>query len=372
MFTKILVPMDGSELSEAILPCVAYLARRLDIPVELVSIVDAGTPTVAYEAASPGIVQYQSRLPFISYAADEQYYTGVPGRAAPEDDPSVRSRYQYDSFDQNVGKEPGEDMIEVQVWLYERASWLGQQGVSVVESEVVAAIGKPSEEIIEYADLHNCDLIAMATHDRNLLGQALRGSVTNAVIRSSPVPVIAITPEKQKGDLGQSVALSSVLVPLDGSPFAESVLPYVENLAVRLGLEVVLVQALGLDEVLPPAGAGGTTTVPQGSRNIPMDTTPEQVATTDASRYLENIAERLGGIGIKARWEVITGGAAQDIAKMAQNTPDSMIALASHSRSGISRWVTGSVAEELLRGSGSPVLIISSKLADGKEESQTR
>jgi nucleotide-binding universal stress UspA family protein len=345
MFTKILVPLDGSELSEAILPGVAYLAKRLDIPVELVSIVDAGTPPVAYEAVTPGVVQYQSRLPFISYAADEQYYTSVPSREVLESDPSVRSRYQYDYFDQNVGKEPGEDMIEVQVWLNERASWLGQQGVSVVESTVIAVIGKPSEGIIEYADLHNCDLIAMATHDRNLLGQALRGSVTNAVIRSSPVPVIAITPEKQKGHLGQSAELSSVLVPLDGSSFAESILPYVENLAERLGLEVVLVQALRSDE---------------------------QEAAREASRYLENIAERLGGIGIKVRWEVITGDAAQEIAKMAQQAPDTMIALASHSRSGISRWVTGSVAEELLRESGNPVLIISSKLAEGEEESPVR
>jgi nucleotide-binding universal stress UspA family protein len=338
MFTKILVPMDGSELSEAILPGVAYLAKRLDIPVELVSIVDAGTPPVAHEAATPGIVRH----PFISYAADERSYTGVPGRRVLESDPSVRSAYQ---FDQDVGKEPAEDMIEVQVWLDERASWLGQQGVSVVESKVVAAIGKPSEGIIEYADLHNCDLIAMATHDRNLLGQALRGSVTNAVIRSSPVPVIAITPEKQQGHLGQAVELSSVLVPLDGSPFAEAVLPYAENLAERLGLEVVLVQALRSDE---------------------------QEAAREASRYLENIAERLGGVGIKARWEIITGDAAQEIAKMAQQTPDTMIALASHSRSGISRWVTGSVAEELLRESGNPVLVISSKLAEGEEEGQAQ
>jgi nucleotide-binding universal stress UspA family protein len=318
MFTKILVPMDGSELSEAILPRVAYLAKRLDIPVELVSIVDAGTPPVAHEAASPGIVRYQGRFPFISYAADEQYYTGVP-------------------FDQNVGKEPAEDMIEVQVWLDERASWLGQQGVSVVESKVVAASGRPSEGIIEYADLHSCDLIAMATHDRSLLGQALRGSVTNAVIRSSAVPVIAITPEKQKGHLGQFGELSSVLVPLDGSPFAEAILPYVENLAGRLGLEVVLVQAL---------------------------TSDERETAREASQYLESIAERLGGIGIKARWEVIAGDAVQEIAKLAQQAPDTMIALASHSRSGISRWVAGSVAEELLRESGNPVLIISSKLAE--------
>ncbi len=74
MFTKNLVPLDCSELSEAILPGVAYLAKRLDIPVELVSIVDAGTPPVAHEAATPGIVRH----PFISYAADERTTLASP------------------------------------------------------------------------------------------------------------------------------------------------------------------------------------------------------------------------------------------------------------------------------------------------------
>lgn len=368
MFTKILVPMDGSEVSEAILPSVAYLAKRLDIPVELLSIIDPGSAPVAHEAATPGIVRYQARFPFISYAADERYYTGNPAQSARIVTPTVRSQYQYDYAEQDVKGDKAEEMVEAQKWLDERASWLEQQGVSVVESKVAAAIGKPSEGIIEYADLHSCDLIAMATHDRNLLGQALRGSITNMVIRSSLVPVMAMTPEKQTSSQDGPVTLSSVLVPLDGSPFAESVLPYVENLAVRLGLEVVLVQVLGFEETFPPAGGAA---VPQGEINLQMDTTPEEVAATDANQYLENVAARLGGMGLNIRWEVIRGDAAQDIAKLAQRMPDNMIALASHSRSGVSRWVTGSVAEELLRASGDPVLIISSELAENEEGRQT-
>jgi nucleotide-binding universal stress UspA family protein len=73
-------------------------------------------------------------------------------------------------------------------------------------------------------------------------------------------------------------------------------------------------------------------------------------------------------MGLKARWEIIRGDPAQDIAGLAQRTPNTMIALASHSRSGIPRWVTGSVAEELLRASSDPVLIISSELVEGEEE----
>lgn len=367
MFTKILVPMDGSEISEAILPSVAYLAKRLDIPVELLSIIDPGTAPVAHEVATPGVVRYQSRFPFISYAADERYYTGNPAQSARIVTPTVRSQYQYDYSDQDIKGGKAEEMMEAQNWLDERASWLEQQGVSVLESKVAGAIGKPSEGIIEYAGLHSCDLIAMATHDRNLLGQALRGSVTNMVIRSSPVPVMAMTPEKQDTPQDQSVTLSRVLVPLDGSPFAESVLPYVENLAGRLGLEVVLVQVLGFDETFPPAGGAA---VPHDAINPQMDTTPEEVAATDANQYLESVAKRLGGRGMKARWEVIRGDPAQNIAKLSQETPDNMIALASHSRSGISRWVTGSVAEELLRTSGDPVLIISSEAVEDEEERQ--
>jgi hypothetical protein len=83
----------------------------------------------------------------------------------------------------------------------------------------------PVEEILCLADQDNCDLIAIATHDRNLLVQAIQGSVTNEVIRSGQLPVLAVSPHKSETTSGCSVALTNILVPLDGSPPAEAVLP---------------------------------------------------------------------------------------------------------------------------------------------------
>jgi nucleotide-binding universal stress UspA family protein len=65
-----------------------------------------------------------------------------------------------------------------------------------VRAEGMVSVGNdPAEEILRRAREENFNLIAMATHDRNLLGQAIRGSVANEVVRSASVPVLAVTPE---------------------------------------------------------------------------------------------------------------------------------------------------------------------------------
>jgi nucleotide-binding universal stress UspA family protein len=87
------------------------------------------------------------------------------------------------------------------------------------------------------------------------------------------------------------------------------------------------------------------------------------VPVAEATSYLQDIAARLGNKGLDVRREVLLGGTARKIAELAQATPNNIIALASHGRSGIARWVMGSLAEELLRASGDPVLVIPSALA---------
>jgi nucleotide-binding universal stress UspA family protein len=226
---------------------------------------------------------------------------------------------------------------------------------------VVGVGDRPAEEILQLASEHGCDLIAMATHDRNLLGQAIKGSVTNEVIRASSMSVLAVTPEKAKGASGQPVAISRLLVPLDGSPFAEAVLPYVEHLAQKLSLEVLLVRVLGTSDVYPvPAGGYA----PMTPATADLYTQAEAAAEEDAAQYLQRVAARLGDQGLNAQWQVLRGGASHRIGLLAQAKPQSMIALASHGRSGITRWVLGSVAEELLRETGEPVLVVPSAIAN--------
>jgi nucleotide-binding universal stress UspA family protein len=370
MFTKMLVPLDGSEISGGILPWVSHMAKNLDIPVLLLSIIDPDNPTLPHQITTPGVVRYQGRLPFLSFAADEQHYTGVPAESARGDLPTAPSKYQYDYADNNPQNGAVGEMSDMEEWLRERASFLERQGVNVLEEKVVAAHDRPSRVILQFAEDYGCDFIAMASHDRNLLEQIFKGSVTSEVIRSSRIPVMALTPEKRAETPDQTIGLSSLSVLLDGSQFAEAVLPYVESLASRLSLEIVLIRWL-TKEQLHPAFVG------TGSDLLNADTLRAQIErelteeASEAEQYLQSITDRLNEEGLNARWDIprISGGSAKS--ELTERCTESMIMLASHGRTGVFRWLEGSVAEELLKGSGSgcPLMIIPPVLAQ-QDESQ--
>lgn len=318
MFEKALVPLDGSDVSLGILPYVSYLAKRLDIPVALALVV------------SPDDLE----------ASGEVTMSDRPGL------PIARSA--VDALD------------EAKSWAYRFASQLNQQGI--VTETVVSTGDEPAEEILRLADQQGCDFIAMATRDRNLLSQAIGGSVTNQVVRSARVPVLAIAPEKSNIEQGQEIALSRALIPLDGSSFGESVLPYVEYLAQKLSLELVLLRILQLSDVYPPLADAPMAADPGSAR---VQAIAEEAAEAEIVRYLEERTARLTGKGINARWQMIRGDTpARRVADLAQEYSDNMIALASHGRSGVARWVMGSVAEELIRATGDLVLVIPSELAE--------
>ena len=318
MFEKVLVPLDGSEVSLGILPHVSYLAQRLDIPVVLALVV---SPDDIEGSGEPTLTD-RSGLPIARSAVDP--------------------------------------LDEAKGWIHRFASQLGQKGI--LTETMVATGDDPAEEILRLADQQGCDFIAMATRDRNLLSQAFRGSVTNEVVRSARVPVLAIAPEKSDIAPGQQAALSRVIVPLDGSSFGEAVLPYVEDLARRLSLELVLLRILQLENVYPPLG-GTPMAADPGSAQV--QAMAEEVTEEEITRYLEEVTARLARKGLNARWQMIRGVTpAHRVADLAREYPDNMIALTSHGRSGVARWVLGSAAEELIRATGDPVLVIPSEVAE--------
>ena len=300
MFTRALVPLDDSDVSPGILPHVSSLAQGLDLALVLLTVVDPDA------------------------SAEQQ-------RAAEQ---------RLDSF----------------------ARGLHQMGL---QAEAVVALGnQPAAEILRQVEQQRCDLVAIATRDRNLLGQAVMGSVTNQVVRSAPAPVLAVTPEKREQPADQTRA-TSILVPLDGSSFAEAVLPYVEFLARKLDLSVVLVRVLRYNEVYPPLVSSDMAALPRTAEVLGE---AERALEDEIIAYLQGLAGKLGGQGLNARWEVLRGPVSSGIATLVRELPDSIIALASRGRSGLLRWVLGSVAEELLRGTGNPVLIIPSTVAGEDED----
>lgn len=142
-----------------------------------------------------------------------------------------------------------------------------------------------------------------------------------------------------------------VLVPLDGSEVAEQVLPCVARLS-RPNAEVTLLRAVASASQL--AASAGAAPVP-----AMMDLV--QIADDgrrEAQAYLEGVAAQLRKQGLRSRLVVALGGAADAIARAAEETAVDVIAMTTHGRGGIERAVFGSVADAVVRSSTRPVFLV--------------
>lgn len=164
--------------------------------------------------------------------------------------------------------------------------------------------------------------------------------------------------------------LSKVLVPLDGSELAEAVLPYVEEVCRRCEpVEVVLLQVV----TLPSGRSGGVFRV---VGEDPTELVPESAADLEAARFpiyrdqaiasaraevetaLARATKRLCDGGLKVRIEVGFGRPAEEIIDFAEREGMELIVMATHGRSGLSRWIIGSVADKVLHGTHLPILLV--------------
>lgn len=135
-----------------------------------------------------------------------------------------------------------------------------------------------------------------------------------------------------------------ILVPLDGSPLAEAILPEVVDLARHHGAEVLLLR-VALVHTLPG-----------------VDQTEAQVrAVEEAEGYLAEVERRLAAQGVPVSGAVRYGRAVEEILDHAESKRADLIAMSTHGRSGIRRFMLGSVAEAVLRAAPVPVLLLRGK-----------
>jgi nucleotide-binding universal stress UspA family protein len=135
-----------------------------------------------------------------------------------------------------------------------------------------------------------------------------------------------------------------ILVPLDGSRVAEAVLPHATELARLHDGEVVLLR-------VELASNYGTE----------MVTEAERQAVEEARRYLTDVAASLREARVRVSTAVVPYGyAPEQILAQANLTGADLIAMATHGRTGVGRWMLGSVAEKVLRAAVTPVLLVRS------------
>jgi nucleotide-binding universal stress UspA family protein len=143
-----------------------------------------------------------------------------------------------------------------------------------------------------------------------------------------------------------------IMVPLDGSELAECVFPHLETIVKGCDSpEVIIVQAVEPLSVPYGIEMWQFTSVKQ----VEVFETHQKA---EAEKYLKNITARLKKSGINARAEIIYGKAGEVLSDYATKNKVDLVIIATHGRSGISRWVFGSVADRLVHSVRAPVLIV--------------
>jgi nucleotide-binding universal stress UspA family protein len=303
MYSKLLVPLDGSRFSEAILPYALTFAKTLHVPVDLLHVIEPERVEVesARVARSNRMVEAELR------EINERYLTGVAR-----------------SFGQTV----------------------------TVRAAV--QMGNPPEVIVDRGAAEEGVLIAMSTHGRSGFRRWYLGSVTEKVLHASKDPLLIVRGKEQGASVVEEASLKTILVPLDGSPLAERVLPHVAAVARELKLKVVLMRVYSL--------AALTYTEDSIEEGSPIDVAAlTDTLNSEVQRYLEVKAAELKDEGVQnISREMFVGDAAGKIVDLAHQVPDSLVAMCTHGRSGIKRWVLGNITDRVVRHCGSPVLVVRS------------
>lgn len=222
----------------------------------------------------------------------------------------------------------------------------GAQGKVKVEAEVL--LGKPATEILRYADERRMSLVAVASRGRSGRGPWLLGAIAAKVLRATDRPVLLIRAPARDMALQEKRLVKRILMPLDGSRVGEAAIPCAETLARTLGAELFLFH------VVEPV------TVWAGFEGGAYHTAPQDEARQKASAiaYLQGIGGRLREKGLSASSAIASGSVADQIIDYATTKAIDLIAMSTHGRSGITRWVFGSVTDKVLHAGDTPVLTV--------------
>ena len=296
MYKKLLVPLDGSATAEAVLPYAEALAAGFKASVELVSAMDIGAMA--------------THMP-----TDKVHHLDA--------------------------------MIEAEEGNCARYLEKIAKTFFRVPTECRMVRGHAAETILEASSKEPDTLIVMATHGRSGAKRWLLGSVAEKVLRGTTHPLFLVRAAAAQ-ESPQRI-INSIVVPLDGSALAEKILPTVCNWAQALDVEVTLIRAFEF-----PASAY------YGSKDeLPDYDQFREQARRQAADYLKEKEDFLVREGVRTVSIVtIEGSAADEVIGYARTAPRAVIAMSTHGRTGIQRWLLGSVTEKVVRHGDDPVLVV--------------
>lgn len=294
MYDKILVPLDGSELAEVSLPYAEELASRLGSEITLI---------------------------YLSPSENNPYY-------------NVRKLY----LDNIVNTTKGECK-----------ELCPEPELKAINIKSAMLVGNVGEEIVHYADNEDMGLIVLATHGRSGIKKWAMGSVASKVITGTRRPVMLIRAREGATGAAKKGTIDKMLLPLDGSAESESILPHALMIASNFKSDVVLLQSISLAYPTYTADAFAYVTYTDQQ----MD-----AMKTSSLNYLEKIAAAFREKGIETRCDVRFGSAAEEIINYAEEIEADLVAMTTHGRSGIGRWLFGSTTIRMVKGGNTNLLLV--------------
>jgi nucleotide-binding universal stress UspA family protein/predicted transcriptional regulator len=193
-------------------------------------------------------------------------------------------------------------------------------------------------------------ILVMATHGRGRIGRMIYGSVVDQILSRATMAVLLVSPTSEH--LLPSDGPFRILVPLDGSAFAEEILPLLQNLARSVDVELLV---LRVAETIELRIHGDECVRCRLARDRGEEPDLEYVR---AGKYIGEVADRLRRSGLIVASKMIVGSATAEISRLACERHVDLIAMATHGRTGLARLVMGSVAMATLQQSHVPVLMI--------------
>ena len=299
MYKTLLVPLDGSVFSAHALPVAAALAKRTDATVHVLLVNDPSTyiPFVPGEVAVP------------VYDAD-----------------LVRERRAAD-----------------QAMLDREVATLQADGVRAVGALVDGTV---IESIVEYGQQVASELTVMTTHGRGGFARLRLGSVTTSYLTRATTPVLLVRGSGSALEAPPVLPSGTLLCTLDGSPFAERMLPHAASFADACGMTMALF-SVTMPHAVP--------TAPFGAEMLLADPAMLELEEHDRTEYLQRMAAACPpGTTTHCVLDMAAGRA---ILEEAEKLHAGAIAMATHGRGGVARLVLGSVTDEIIRHASLPVLV---------------
>ena len=311
MFERILIPLDGSELAEMVLPYGKELASRL------------GSEIILYHA-----YRHEHR----------------------------EQKHMHQAYLDRVAETVKRNMRK------------GKAGDTEIKVTMKVQAAEPAENICKLVDKNKVDLIVMtAVSASGLKIGKMLGSVADHICRTVPSPVLLIRPKSFHRTEGRKSLISKIMVPLDGSNLSKLALPIAEELAAKLKAPITLFQMASL--FYPYTGHDYVNGIEYTRINEHQEQMIEynyaQSNEGEERRVLDEVIaleNELREKGLTAEHNVISGiDAAHEINIAAKGMGADLIVMSTHGRSGLDRWVLGSVTEKVLRYGETPLLLVNAR-----------